>query len=87
MVVALYRLESVVSATCAARREIISAFLSLNVTLKCPVNEAHAVKCPCLAGCGERMVFQSCAVVLFCSFVSLFFKDTKLDSKSIEIYR
>lgn len=43
----------------------------LNVMLKCAVTEAHAVKCPWLAGCGERMVFQSCSFVLL-----LVFKDT-----------
>lgn len=50
-----------VSVTQAMRGKMSLSFL--HVLLKCAVNEAHVVKCPWLAGCGERMVFQNCAVI------------------------
>lgn len=56
--------------------------ISFNGVLKCEVNEAHAVKCPWPAGCGERMVFQCC------SFVPLLvFKGIMWVQKCIELYK
>lgn len=43
--------------------DYLSFFKFEKVRLDGAVNRAHAVKCPWLAGCGERMIFQSCAVI------------------------
>lgn len=75
--------QKITSAAHAAQKNVMCLTVC-DFELRRPVDEAHAVKWPSLAGCGERMVFSELSsdpVATFCSFVVLVSKDTKVNTK------